>query len=214
MYLRWKKGPSGSRSAVLVAAVRTEAGPRQRHIAYLGSIMVRHEKSRANAVKFWESADRALAAADIPEAERARVAGELEAKVPRPAPARKPSSPKFRDGSSFADRLPSRPDRDEESLRYLDSPALHQLMESTRFDDDASLYHAIKPLMDQIQEIKVRSVRLRTTESMGPFYRRVYDMLSVWAPEAWKACSGCAARNHKDGTCRKCKGCRYLIKTK
>jgi len=120
-------------------------------------------------------------------------------------------APDVRGRSSFADRLPSRPDRDEESLRYLDTLPARATVDNTRFDDDATIYHAIEPLMKRIRELVGRLVRLRTTESMGPFYRLVHEMLRVAPPERWQPCDGCAARGRKDGTCRKCKGCGYLI---
>jgi hypothetical protein len=209
MFVRWKRR-EGARSAVLVESVRTADGPRQRYLCYLGSITAGRERSRANAVKFWESADRGLAG--IPEAERARVAAELAKAVPRPAPARTPSTPRGKDGSSFVDRLPKRLDRDEESLRYLDSLPLRRIVDSMRFDDDAVIYHAVEPLMSKIREAIRQTGVFRNTESMGPFYRRLHDLLSVKPPQTWEACDGCAARKHRDGTCRKCKGCGYLIR--
>jgi hypothetical protein len=70
-------------SAVLVRSVRTPAGPRQRHVAYLGSF----DEDEGDAAGFWASAGRALDRLGLAGQERARIEAALEAKVPRPGAA-------------------------------------------------------------------------------------------------------------------------------
>jgi hypothetical protein len=73
------------RSAVLVESVRTEAGPRHKHICYLGAIREGCEGYDGHRANFWLSAGRNLARAGVPDADRARIVAALEAVVLMPA---------------------------------------------------------------------------------------------------------------------------------
>jgi hypothetical protein len=96
MFVRWKRRPltAGKRptgevvkAAVLVRSVRTEAGPRLRHLCYLGSIREGFEDYPAHQAGFWEAAERGLARAGVVGADRERIVAALEQAVPRPDPA-------------------------------------------------------------------------------------------------------------------------------
>jgi hypothetical protein len=75
------------KSAVLVESVRTDRGPRQRHVAYLGTIREGCEGMYRNRVDFWRKVDYQLDQVGpviLPRAERARIVAVLAAVVPRP----------------------------------------------------------------------------------------------------------------------------------
>jgi hypothetical protein len=69
------------KSAVLLKSVRTAAGPRQRHICYLGSIREGHEGQIGHRIGFWEAAHKGLDGAGIEGDERARIVAALESVV-------------------------------------------------------------------------------------------------------------------------------------
>jgi hypothetical protein len=73
---------------VLVESVRTEAGPRHKHICYLGTVREGKEQYVGHQIGFWRSVDRNLDRAGISEADRARIFAKLEAVVPRPTEAK------------------------------------------------------------------------------------------------------------------------------
>ncbi len=60
---------------MLVESVRTEKGPRQKHVCYLGTIREGHESSHYHCVDFWAAATKGLDAAGI----KGKVRSELEA---------------------------------------------------------------------------------------------------------------------------------------
>jgi hypothetical protein len=72
------------RLATLVESVRTAAGPRQKHVAYLGSIKEGDERAPVRQAGFWASADEALDRLDLGGDERAQIEAALGAVVPRP----------------------------------------------------------------------------------------------------------------------------------
>jgi hypothetical protein len=71
-------------SAVLVESVRTPAGPRQKVICYLGSIVERREGHHGRRASFWATADPRLEEAGVAGEGRTRIVAALEARVPRP----------------------------------------------------------------------------------------------------------------------------------
>jgi hypothetical protein len=93
MFVRWKRRertrrhqPTGEwvRRAVLVRSVRTAAGPRHRHVCYLGSIREGQELDHWHRVDFWASVVRNLSRAGIAKADRGRIVGALQSVVPKP----------------------------------------------------------------------------------------------------------------------------------
>jgi hypothetical protein len=93
MFMRWKKRlllrPPGGQalSAQLVRSERVEGRPRQRFVAYLGTVHVNWIERGFHRKLFWRGADQRLANLDLPAAERARVERALQATVPRPTAA-------------------------------------------------------------------------------------------------------------------------------
>jgi hypothetical protein len=100
MFVRWKRYKGAyswqsaerrydyyrARSAVVVQSVRTAAGPRLKHICYLGSISEGHEHDALQREWFWGGVERNLDKAGIAGATRERIVARLEAIVPRPEP--------------------------------------------------------------------------------------------------------------------------------
>jgi hypothetical protein len=97
MFVRWKRrqrtrttsyGHWGTgewvKSAVLVRSVRTDQGPRQRIVAYLGSIGEGKERYHWHQVGFWEAVDPRLDAAQLDAADRSRIELSLASVVSRP----------------------------------------------------------------------------------------------------------------------------------
>jgi hypothetical protein len=102
MYIRWKRqrrrdvkrydqGP-GMRteeqwllSAWLVEAQRVDGAPRQRTIAYLGSIREGRLTAAGPASWFWSSVERKLDALNLSDHQRAALEARLTDKVPRPS---------------------------------------------------------------------------------------------------------------------------------
>jgi hypothetical protein len=97
MFVRWKrrertrtrggyKRSTGEwvKSAVLIQSVRTEAGPRHKHICYLSSIWEGHEKQHWHRVGFWETAERNLDRAGISKKDRVRIVAALQSIVSKP----------------------------------------------------------------------------------------------------------------------------------
>jgi hypothetical protein len=72
------------KSAVLVESVRTESGPRHKHVCYLGTIRERSADAYPARVHFWKSADRNLDRAGLAGSERERIVLVLESVVPKP----------------------------------------------------------------------------------------------------------------------------------
>jgi hypothetical protein len=96
MFLRWKVRRleyDALLSAVVVRSVRTAAGPRQRHVCFLGS--VRRSGDYSHPHRFWAEAMAKLDAAGIRDGDRERIEADLERVVPRPAEPdeRSPPSP-------------------------------------------------------------------------------------------------------------------------
>lgn len=104
MYLRWKKTRRRDRwgeenwahSAVLVESVRMDGKPRQRMIAYVGTIQDRYllggaDTARWRLWRFWDNADAALDRLALPDIERAKIVAALEAVVPMPQSSLGPS---------------------------------------------------------------------------------------------------------------------------
>jgi len=88
MYVRWQFRDHASPGwrAILVESVRSNGAPRQRHIAYLGSIYSEHIERLGARVAFW---DRVLAALDklhnrLSEADRAQIVAAVARKVEGP----------------------------------------------------------------------------------------------------------------------------------
>jgi hypothetical protein len=86
MYGQWGTG-EWVKSAVLVQSVRTEAGPRHKHVCYLGSIREAHQEAHYVRVGFWESVVKNLDRVEITGADRKRIEATLEAVVPKPSKA-------------------------------------------------------------------------------------------------------------------------------
>jgi hypothetical protein len=93
MFVRWKRRQRTKRgretgqwvrSAYVVGGVRTEAGPRQKHICYVGSIHEGYEGHHSHRVAFWAGADANLDRAGIAGDDLPPVVAALEAIVPRP----------------------------------------------------------------------------------------------------------------------------------
>jgi hypothetical protein len=72
------------RIAVLVESVRTDVGPRQEFVAYLGSIDEGREREPSHQRRFWEQVERALDGAGISRADRTRIVRSVKTAVPRP----------------------------------------------------------------------------------------------------------------------------------
>jgi hypothetical protein len=72
------------RAAVLIRSIRTSAGPRQKHVCYLGSIHEGDEAKLLSRIRFWESVDRKIGAVDISDKERHRILAALDAVVAKP----------------------------------------------------------------------------------------------------------------------------------
>jgi hypothetical protein len=87
MFVKWKRGPDSTRTAALVNSVRTPAGPRHKHVCYLGTIWTARGPSCLARARFREEAARRLDAAGIEGADRERVEAALEAAVPLPTEA-------------------------------------------------------------------------------------------------------------------------------
>jgi hypothetical protein len=101
MYVRWKKRESRARrgyvetvqnpdppvilTAMAVESVRVDGKPRQRIVAYLGTIWERNIEHVWRRHYFWEAADKALNA--MPQPHRSKIEAELLAKVKRPTEA-------------------------------------------------------------------------------------------------------------------------------
>ena len=85
MFVKWKRGRDSTRTAALVESVRTPAGPRHRHLCYLGTIWTGPGPTCLRRAEFREEAGRRLDAAGIDAAERDRVEAALDAAVPVPA---------------------------------------------------------------------------------------------------------------------------------
>jgi hypothetical protein len=85
-YYRGRDGDRFTKSAALVRSVRTEAGPRHKHICYLGSVCEGREGLIWGSDRFWETAGRNLDKAGITGADRERIEAAVEAVVPKPPP--------------------------------------------------------------------------------------------------------------------------------
>jgi hypothetical protein len=102
MFVRWKRYEGAlywrsaerrhdyyrARRAVVVQSVRTQAGPRLKHICYLGSISEGHGHDALQREWFWGDVEPRLDKAGIAGEARARIIASLEAVVPRPDPGR------------------------------------------------------------------------------------------------------------------------------
>lgn len=93
MFVRWKrrrmtarKRPTGDvvKTAALVRSERTPAGPRLRHVCYLGSIEDKHLDSASARGCFWDKATKSLDAAGIGGEVRQRIEAAIATAVPRP----------------------------------------------------------------------------------------------------------------------------------
>ncbi len=93
MFVRWKRRqrsrrrrPTGEwvRAAYLVASERVDGLPRQRVVAYLGSIREGHEGQHWHRVDFWAAADKGLGSAGLDDTHRAEVELALAGVVARP----------------------------------------------------------------------------------------------------------------------------------
>jgi hypothetical protein len=73
----WERQGTGKwvKTAVLIESVRTEKGPRQKHVCYLGTIREGFESSHYHCKDFWAAATKGLDAAGI----KGRVRRDLEA---------------------------------------------------------------------------------------------------------------------------------------
>jgi hypothetical protein len=102
MYIRWKRQRrrdikryewgAGTRieeqwllSASLVEARRVDGAPRQRTIAYLGSIREGQMTEAGPASRFWSSVERKLDELVLSDDQRATIESRLTDKVPRPS---------------------------------------------------------------------------------------------------------------------------------
>jgi hypothetical protein len=97
MFVRWKEGKRDPRcgcvrqSAYLIKSVWTDAGPRHKHICYIGSIYDPgwdercewHGGPKVHGRDFWLSADRKLAEAGIAGDDLAAIVAGLELAIPR-----------------------------------------------------------------------------------------------------------------------------------
>lgn len=95
MYVRWKRQPLRRRRfdsrpdrtamrAVLVAAERRDGKPRQRIVAYLGSIDDYLAQYPWNRQHFWREVEARLAALHLEPSTREHVLDALSVRVPRP----------------------------------------------------------------------------------------------------------------------------------
>jgi hypothetical protein len=106
MFVKWKRRQNRremweTHSAYLVESIRTESGPRHKHLCYIGSIVFpEHDLGRKTisnryvdafygdwpyrAGQFWRTAMANFAAAGITGADLERVVALLEKTVPRP----------------------------------------------------------------------------------------------------------------------------------
>ncbi len=106
MYVRWKRqrrrdvkrwdGGRGANmlleeqwllSAWVVASHRVDGAPRQRTLAYLGSIREGRLTDAGWAALFWASADRKLGALNLPDPQRETLEARLTERVVRPSDA-------------------------------------------------------------------------------------------------------------------------------
>jgi hypothetical protein len=99
MYVKWKRYERGFRRyhpprsrlpetllvAVLVVSKRVNGKPRQRQLAYLGSIREERLGEARNRGWFWQSVDQATARLDLMPTRRKRLEAALALRVPRPA---------------------------------------------------------------------------------------------------------------------------------
>jgi hypothetical protein len=72
------------KSAVLVKTVRTPAGPRHKHICYIGTIREAEINHYGHRVEFWISVEKNLDAAGIVGEERQTIEAALSAVVEKP----------------------------------------------------------------------------------------------------------------------------------
>jgi hypothetical protein len=96
VFLRWKRRRWAddwrrdedrfTKSAVVVRSVRTEAGPRLKHICFLASVIEGREGWDSEQKWFWKAAEQNLDKAGITGADRERITTTLEKTIPRPKP--------------------------------------------------------------------------------------------------------------------------------
>jgi hypothetical protein len=93
MFVRWKRRErtrqrkgTGEwvKQAVLVQSVRTQDGPRQKYVTYLGSVREGHEDLHWNRLAFWTAVGRNLDRVGVAGALRKRIVTELESVVKKP----------------------------------------------------------------------------------------------------------------------------------
>jgi hypothetical protein len=81
MFIRWQTR-ARSRRCILVEALRIDGQPKQRHIAYLGSIA--DGATAAQRRIFWQHVDASFRKLKLPTAERQRLEAIIAMKVRRP----------------------------------------------------------------------------------------------------------------------------------
>jgi hypothetical protein len=99
MFVRWKRRERVSRkwgrvrrtgkfllSAVLVCSERQDGKPRQKVLAYLGSIIEERIQTSGGRSGFWKGVDSRLASLNLDPAQRQRVEDALHSVVPRLTP--------------------------------------------------------------------------------------------------------------------------------
>jgi hypothetical protein len=86
MFVRWQRQKQ-SRSAVLVESYRANGKPRQRHIAYLGSIRPRFIEKALPRAHFWDHVMTALNSRSITGTQRQQLVHAIAQVVPPPAKA-------------------------------------------------------------------------------------------------------------------------------
>jgi hypothetical protein len=99
MFVRWKRNKLVSRrrgrvaptggvflAAVLVRSDRVAGKPRQKVVAYLAGIQVRHVRFVLRRHRFWQAVDRRLESAGLTAGQRAKAEAAVAAEVPRPTP--------------------------------------------------------------------------------------------------------------------------------
>src|SRR5262245_2705760 len=94
MFLRWKTRQSRLQwkgetylTACLVTSVRTQRGPRQQHVAYLGTIASTNGQfSISDIERFWKQVDRCLGTLHLSVEQAARLQTAVERRIgPRPS---------------------------------------------------------------------------------------------------------------------------------
>ena len=93
MFVRWQKRHAKRWdliTAALIESARVDGQPRQRHVAYLGSVRINR------AIRFWQRVDACLDKLDVTATDRHKIEAMLAAEVPRPSAAQQEAAERDR----------------------------------------------------------------------------------------------------------------------